>query len=181
TPNAEAEESRKSDSDSDPKKTIYLDSSGKMAGTGNIKDGLAGNTFKSGEKVKALSNKEIPKDKLGLADWVKLVDKGFINPSPDLDPSVKDEPMDLNILLITAGKMEDVVYPHKVHTWWLNCESCHDELFTMETGATDMNMSGIIKGQWCGKCHGKVAFPLEDCARCHVKPKSGEKKARVIE
>ncbi len=169
----------------DPKKIIYLDSSGKIASTGNIKEsGVAGNIVKlgKGEHVKALSPKEIPRDKFGLVDWVKLADAGLINPAPDLDPSVKDDdPMDLNILLVTAGKMEDVVYPHKVHTWWLNCDSCHDQLFTMETGATDMNMSGVIKGDWCGRCHAKVAFPLEDCMRCHVKPKSGAKKAQVIQ
>jgi c(7)-type cytochrome triheme protein len=34
-----------------------------------------------------------------------------------------------------------------------------------------MTMVGIAEGKWCGRCHGKVAFPLTDCQRCHVKPK----------
>ena len=41
-----------------------------------------------------------------------------------------------------------------------------------------MNMMKIISGQYCGACHGIVAFPLEDCFRCHniALPKPAEKK-----
>ena len=33
-------------------------------------------------------------------------------------------------------------------------------------------MTNIIEGQFCGVCHGKVAFPLTDCARCHTTMKT---------
>ena len=32
-------------------------------------------------------------------------------------------------------------------------------------------MVEIGQGQWCGKCHGRVSFPLTDCVRCHSQPK----------
>ena len=64
----------------------------------------------------------------------------------------------------------DVVYPHKAHTEWLSCGSCHPNVFNMKVGSNpDMSMRKIIAGKYCGICHGKVAFPLEDCFRCHSK------------
>jgi hypothetical protein len=36
-----------------------------------------------------------------------------------------------------------------------------------------MHMTKIAAGEYCGRCHDRVAFPLTDCLRCHVKPKSG--------
>ena len=33
-----------------------------------------------------------------------------------------------------------------------------------------MNMMKIISGQYCGVCHGRVAFPLINCFRCHSQP-----------
>jgi c(7)-type cytochrome triheme protein len=30
-----------------------------------------------------------------------------------------------------------------------------------------MTMDELNDGKYCGVCHGKVAFPLTTCARCH--------------
>jgi c(7)-type cytochrome triheme protein len=68
--------------------------------------------------------------------------------------------------------MPDVVYPHEQHTQWLDCANCHDEIFIPEKGANQMSMAGILLGQKCGVCHGRVAFPVTDCRRCHSKPKT---------
>jgi c(7)-type cytochrome triheme protein len=42
----------------------------------------------------------------------------------------------------------------------------------MKRGANPISMVKIVNGEFCGRCHGRVAFPISNCARCHVKPKS---------
>lgn len=34
-------------------------------------------------------------------------------------------------------------------------------------------MNNILKGEFCGVCHLSVAFPVNDCARCHPGLKEG--------
>jgi hypothetical protein len=34
-----------------------------------------------------------------------------------------------------------------------------------------MTMPAIAAGEFCGRCHDRIAFPLSDCLRCHVKPR----------
>jgi hypothetical protein len=34
-----------------------------------------------------------------------------------------------------------------------------------------MTMPAIASGEFCGRCHDRIAFPLSDCLRCHVKPR----------
>ena len=67
--------------------------------------------------------------------------------------------MDLNIVREVKGSMPDVVYPHKQHTEWLDCSNCHPAIFKPQKGANQISMAGILLGQQCGVCHGKVAFP----------------------
>jgi c(7)-type cytochrome triheme protein len=31
-----------------------------------------------------------------------------------------------------------------------------------------ITMAKIQAGEYCGACHGKVAFPVEACGRCHA-------------
>ncbi|MBI2878032.1 MAG: hypothetical protein HYY20_14240, partial [Candidatus Tectomicrobia bacterium] len=68
--------------------------------------------------------------------------------------------------------------PHSTHNDWLNCDSCHVKLFLPAAGVNNLNMSEVVKGNACGVCHGKVAFPLNDCARCH-KPKQELQKIKA--
>ena len=67
--------------------------------------------------------------------------------------------------------MPDVVYPHKQHTQWLDCANCHPAIFIPQKGANQISMASILLGEKCGVCHGKVAFPVSDCRRCHSQPK----------
>jgi c(7)-type cytochrome triheme protein len=67
--------------------------------------------------------------------------------------------------------MPDVVYPHKQHTEWLDCSNCHPAIFIPKKGANDISMAAILLGQKCGVCHGKVAFPVAECRKCHSKNK----------
>jgi c(7)-type cytochrome triheme protein len=107
-------------------------------------------------------------------DWVKSLDEQSIKPRSDRnDPSVAPMVMDMNIIREVKGSMPDVVYPHKQHTQWLDCSNCHPAIFIPQKGANQISMAAILLGQKCGVCHGKVAFPVSECRRCHSKSKPG--------
>ena len=106
-------------------------------------------------------------------DWVSSLATQKITPRFDRnDPAVKPMVMDLNIVREVKGSMPDVVYPHKQHTEWLDCSNCHPAIFVPQKGANQISMAAILLGQKCGVCHGKVAFPVSDCRRCHSKSKT---------
>lgn len=105
-------------------------------------------------------------------DWVVAIEKGEINPRFDrLDPEKVPIILDLNIVREVKGSMPDVVYPHKQHTEWLDCSNCHPAIFVPMKGANNISMASILLGEKCGVCHGKVAFPVSECRKCHSKNK----------
>ncbi|MEH6472258.1 MAG: c(7)-type cytochrome triheme domain-containing protein [Halopseudomonas sp.] len=105
-------------------------------------------------------------------DWVKTLADGTIEPRYDrVDPNKRPFVMDLDIVREVKGSMPDVVYPHKQHTEWLDCSNCHPDIFIPKKGANQISMAAILLGQKCGVCHGKVAFPVTECKRCHSKKK----------
>ena len=116
----------------------------------------------------------LPKGNYGnRIDWVMALNNNAINPRFDRnDASVQAMVMDLNIVREVKGSMPDVVYPHKQHTQWLDCSNCHPAIFIPQKGANQISMAAILLGQKCGVCHGKVAFPISDCRRCHSKSKT---------
>lgn len=62
------------------------------------------------------------------------------------------------------------VFPHWVHRIRYRCDACHDRLFPMQAGASEITMAQFKEGQACGACHdGKLAFDdsFENCSRCH--------------
>lgn len=121
---------------------------------------------------------DLPKGKSGnYIDWVKALDKNKIAPRYDrLDPDAKPVIMDLDIVREVKGSMPNVVYPHKQHTEWLDCSNCHPAIFIPQKGANDISMAAILLGEKCGVCHGKVAFPVSECRRCHSQKKAKKKK-----
>ena len=105
-------------------------------------------------------------------NWVEAINNKSINPRYDRnDPTAEPIVMDLNIVREVKGSMPDVVYPHKQHTQWLDCSNCHPAIFIPQKGANQISMAAILLGQKCGVCHGKVAFPVAECRRCHSKKK----------
>lgn len=120
----------------------------------------------------------LPKANSGnRVDWVKALNDGAISPRYDrYDENAKPVVMDLNIVREVKGSMPDVVYPHKQHTEWLDCSNCHPEIFIPQKGANSISMAAILLGQKCGVCHGKVAFPVSECRKCHSKRKPKAKK-----
>lgn len=124
----------------------------------------------------------LPRSSSGnYVDWVKALSEAKIAPRYDrLDPEANPVLMDLNIIREVKGSMPDVLYGHKEHTQWLDCSNCHPAIFLPQKGANSITMAGILLGEDCGVCHGKVAFPVSECRRCHSQAKtvsSGDKAA----
>jgi c(7)-type cytochrome triheme protein len=63
-------------------------------------------------------------------------------------------------------------FPHWIHRMQYKCGACHEELFKMKAGETEITMDLIQAGKSCGTCHnGKAAFEsnFDTCQRCHFK------------
>lgn len=111
----------------------------------------------------------LPPDRVGnMVDWVQAITQGVISPR-----RVKNQPGDAlpmlqtEIMMDKYGSMNMVLFPHKVHTLWLECSNCHPAIFEAKAGANNIRMEKILSGEQCGLCHGAVAFPPNDCNRCH--------------
>jgi c(7)-type cytochrome triheme protein len=113
----------------------------------------------------------LPPDEAGnQVLWVQSLEEGYVNPRTNVFPETSVNVLDLDVILKDTSQMYYVRFPHKPHTEWLDCRQCHEELFQSKAGATKINMLMILMGQKCGLCHGAVAFPLTECARCHSVP-----------
>lgn len=113
----------------------------------------------------------LPKVAAGGTDWVRALNDKLIEPKPGLDPKAEDEPVvDLDVELIPKDQpVFKATYPHKVHTQILACANCHPAIFKMEKGANPITMEKIFAAEYCGRCHGKVAFEVATgCPRCHL-------------
>lgn len=112
---------------------------------------------------------QLPPDVVGnQVNWVKALQQGKINPRTNIYPETKIRVLDQDVLLRETGEMPMVLFPHKQHTEWLDCSNCHEWLFKSKAGATPgLNMFAILQGEYCGRCHGAVSFPLTECNRCH--------------
>lgn len=159
----------------DPKSILYYNTKGELAGTGDpAKSGSPSASYRAGAAwhPPTLASDVLPKDKYGLVNWAKAVKDNLITPRASFDPDDEEMIMDMNVLIETKSDfINNVVYPHYIHTWWLPCTVCHPKIFIPSRGQNNMSMTKIADGQFCGRCHGKVAFPLTDCTRCHVLPK----------
>ncbi|MCE9682583.1 c(7)-type cytochrome triheme domain-containing protein [Halomonas alkalisoli] len=102
-----------------------------------------------------------------LVDWNKAVRDGYIEPRATLLDRGEVKTLDLDIYLPNTGDAKVVRFPHLEHSEWLDCNNCHPVPFAEEVGATPMSMLEILMGEYCGICHGAVAFPLTECSRCH--------------
>ncbi len=114
--------------------------------------------------------RKLPKDAVGGIDWVKALDEGDIAPKVALNADTPAQPvlyLDVH-LQPPAQPLFKVTFPHKPHTEWLACSNCHPKIFHMQQGADPISMEKIFAGEYCGRCHGKVAFDVATgCPRCH--------------
>ncbi|MCF6283093.1 MAG: hypothetical protein L3J28_12985 [Candidatus Polarisedimenticolaceae bacterium] len=115
----------------------------------------------------------LPKDQFGMINWNKSVSSGIIKPLGSLHGEEEGYEGFLDNLMLFQVKvyfMADVIFPHGMHTYWVGCDSCHPEPFSKVRGENLFNMKDVMEGKYCGKCHGKVAFPpgtYKNCRRCH--------------
>jgi c(7)-type cytochrome triheme protein len=119
---------------------------------------------------------KLPKAAFGnKINWEAAEEQGLIKPIDFLEGvSIQRSAMkaqkDFSIE-IKASWMGKVLFSHKKHAVWNGCEVCHPEIFpAVKKGATKYTMFQIVNGQYCGVCHDKVAFSLQDCQRCHTEP-----------
>ena len=109
----------------------------------------------------------VPDSAGNKVDWVQSLQQGLIDPRPSLDGSRVPEIRETTVLMKNTLPMLYVRFPHKPHTQWMSCEMCHDRIFLPQEDANPINMGKILEGEYCGLCHGAVAFPLTECSRCH--------------
>ena len=100
-------------------------------------------------------------------DWVASLQQGLIAPRPSLEGDEEPEILETTVVMKNTYPMLYVRFPHKPHTEWMSCETCHDRIFLPEVDANPINMGKILEGEYCGLCHGAVSFPLTECNRCH--------------
>ncbi len=118
----------------------------------------------------------LPKDDIDEVDWMEALRQDIIKPRAEItrygNPSAKVFKFDF--FFAGPDPETDAYFPHSAHTQWLTCESCHTAIFPYRELGLDgsdrfrISMDQIFEGQYCGKCHGVVAFALDSCNRCHL-------------
>ncbi len=116
---------------------------------------------------------KLPKGIYGV-NWEAAEESGIIRPVDFVEGlSVKKTAMknrkDFSVEAAYPW-VHPIVFSHEKHSVWNGCELCHPEIFpTAQKGTIHFSMFSNIEGQYCGACHGKVAFPLNHCQGCHEK------------
>lgn len=105
-------------------------------------------------------------------DWTAALNQGVITPVNTLGTSPLTIPfpekLKQPLKLGTSSPRSDVSFSHRDHFAELDCSSCHPDIFNIKKKSTaDFTMDSNIYGSFCGACHMQVAFPMNDCKRCH--------------
>lgn len=109
-----------------------------------------------------------PRDKNNRVDWVTALRRGRIEPRANVAGDGKMDVFNLDVIMKNTAGMPYVTFPHEPHTQWLACSNCHGSIFFPKAGANPINMTKIFRGEYCGVCHGRVAFSaMHACERCH--------------
>lgn len=151
-------------------KTSFGPREGAMENCSTCHSGDAGSSWKKFSDLR----EKLPKSKFGNEiNWTKALEEGFIEPKDSLSDG-KREIVNIQTLTLRAEMtgISSAIFPHKTHEQWLDCSSCHPELFNIKKKTTEsLRMSNMLRGESCGVCHLSVAFPLNDCNTCHPKMK----------
>jgi c(7)-type cytochrome triheme protein len=102
-------------------------------------------------------------------NWVESLREKMITPANFLRRRAHDMSFDKTLILESEWSIiPPSIFPHRAHIEWLECSSCHPEIFNIKKKTTkNFSMSAILDGKFCGICHLNVAFPMNDCKRCH--------------
>jgi c(7)-type cytochrome triheme protein len=127
---------------------------------------------------------KFPRTGYGI-DWEETEAEGLIKPVDFVEglsvkrPALKQQE-DFSMKSRVTW-VSDITFSHKKHTVWNGCELCHPEIFgATKRGVLRYSMFNIKAGQYCGACHGKVAFPVESCSGCHKNNKGSQKLTDAI-
>ncbi|MCF6280640.1 MAG: hypothetical protein L3J28_00265 [Candidatus Polarisedimenticolaceae bacterium] len=120
--------------------------------------------------VDKLPEGKMPVDRFGFIDWLELKRLDIFKPIHSLDKNYQPEVRENLIYFKAKSKVKDVLFDHEVHSSWIECSSCHPEIFS-ESLKNNVKMVAMSKGKFCGHCHGKVSFTFADCLRCHSQEK----------
>ena len=109
----------------------------------------------------------LPKDDYDEVDWMEALRQGVIRPARGGGAGGAEAPrFPLDFHLKGPDEMFDAFFPHSAHTQLLTCNNCHGPIFKYRDN--EITMDAMYDGQYCGTCHGKVAFSLDSCTRCHT-------------
>ncbi len=115
-----------------------------------------------------------PSDSGDRIDWDRAIADGDIHPKSSLYEGQAATSMPLPPELekplqwYTNVPGVYVSFPHKEHIVWLDCSNCHPDIFMSEkSGTVEFDKEKNLYGMYCGVCHMTVAFPFNDCTRCH--------------
>jgi c(7)-type cytochrome triheme protein len=115
---------------------------------------------------------KLPKAKYGNGvDWGQAMDKRVITPVNYLTVKPPSEVAIIKPLLLEAewSGIPPAIFSHKIHAKWLDCNNCHPDIFNIKKKTTKhFAMNRILQREFCGVCHLTVAFPMNDCKRCHT-------------
>jgi c(7)-type cytochrome triheme protein len=110
-------------------------------------------------------------------DWVEAIEQGLITPKKTIyeeeyEPIEYFDSLDLEAdwsLIPGAG------FSHEKHVEWLDCAECHPDIFDVKKKSTErFDMRYNLEGKFCGACHLTVAFPMDNCKRCHPRMSKGK-------
>lgn len=126
--------------------------------------------FDYAEKVDDLS--WLPESPYGnQVDWNSALEDGDIKPLFCLQAETCksfniDAPEEIE-MAIDNEKVPLVIFPHMKHTFWLNCLNCHPGNLVSRGGRVKFPEQGRYRREFCGGCHSRIAFPMDNCMRCH--------------
>lgn len=130
-------------------------------------------TLTSGKEKFATISRKLPWAPFGnRIDWADALSQSKISPRTYLEvPPADQKSIDFrNHLELTAvsDQVPPAFFPHDIHSQWLDCGNCHPTIFNVKKRTvTHYPMKDLLEEKFCGVCHYKVAFPMNDCARCH--------------
>jgi len=125
---------------------------------------------------------DLPKAEFGnRIDWAEAYAQDLVQPIDSLSGGWRDtvglpkklrKPLNLG----TNAARSSVRFSHEEHYAEMDCANCHPDIFTiMRNGTEEFTMEKNIYGWYCGTCHMRVAFPMNDCHRCHSEMKNGKR------
>jgi len=113
----------------------------------------------------------LPRDHAGNIDWVRALSDSLIRPRDGFATGgnlvvASDFRFGFDFYYRGPDATFDAYFPHSVHTESVECAQCHARIFPYR--GVEIKMADIYQGEFCGECHGTVAFPvLTGCERCH--------------